>query len=61
MADICDRAGDAIDQELALRLAVRKPVVKPKGYCLWCHEPVKGVYCSDECRAYHTQYQLRHG
>ena len=59
MADVCDMAGDLIDRELAFQVTVRKPVIKPKGYCLWCQEPTQGVYCSEECRTDHTKYVLR--
>jgi len=41
------------DREIALKF--RKPQLPITGFCHWCSEMCRGVFCSPECRDDHSK------
>lgn len=61
MATLDDQAEAAEALHRAAALKFRKPQLQPIGYCYYCNEPVKGIFCDIECsKSYeHEQKLLR--
>jgi len=45
-----DQATDREEQDRAIALKFRKPQLPITGFCHWCSEMCKGIWCSPECR-----------
>lgn len=51
MADEADLAADTIEQELAIRMRERRPMLKAIGQCHNCEDPLgHGIFCDALCR-----------